>query len=192
MKYCAFMDVRSNALNATNLDYQADVKAFEQLTASLYEQLKKIASTQRWIIGTGSETLCTTVLVHESFLRLRHVHDWQDANHFLRTASKAMRFALIDYIRSQTARKRSVLDLDSWMTILDGQTPPGDWLLDLDDAIIALEKEQARLARVVECLFFAGLTEQETANLLDINERTVRRDWQKARSWLCVTLSEPS
>lgn len=184
------MEVRSKALSVTNLNYQNETAAVEQLTASLYEQLKKVASTQRWIIGTGSETLCTTVLVHESFLRLRDVHNWQDANHFLRTASKAMRFALIDYIRSQTSSKRNALDLQSWITILDGQTPPGDWLLELDQAIIALEKENERLARVVECLFFAGLTEQETASLLGINERTVRRDWQKARSWLCVTLSE--
>jgi RNA polymerase sigma factor (TIGR02999 family) len=177
-------------LSLTNLDNQTDTNAFENLTASLYQQLKKMASTQRWIIGTGSETLCTTVLVHESFLRLRHVHEWQDANHFLRTASKAMRFALIDYIRSQTSGKRNSHDLESWISILDGQTTPGNWLIDLDDAIVALEKEDARLARVVECLFFAGLTEQETAQLLDINERTVRRDWQKARSWLCMTLSE--
>lgn len=172
------------------MQYQLDTDAVECLSESLYQQLKKVASSQRWIIGLHSGTLCTTVLVHESFLRLKQMHPWKDANHFLSTASRAMRFALIDYIRSQCAEKRSNDDIQSWLSLIDEQQSPGPWLLDLEDALSLLEQQQPRLARVVECLYFAGLTERETADILGINERTVRRDWQKARSWLCVTLTE--
>lgn len=175
-------------MSSTNLNYQTDQKGLALLIASFYQQLKKVASTQRWMIGLRSGTLCTTVLVHESFLRLKDMHSWSDPQHFLRTASKAMRYALIDYIRAQNTDKRSAPDLDEWLNILDGVNEPGSWLLDIEDALATLEQEQPRLANVVECLFFAGLTEKETAELLGINERTVRRDWQKARSWLTSEL----
>ncbi|GGO68725.1 ECF-type sigma factor [Bowmanella pacifica] len=175
-------------MNSTNLNYQVDQQGLTLLIDSFYQQLKKVASTQRWMIGLKSGTLCTTVLVHESFLRLKEIHSWTDSQHFLRTASKAMRYALIDYIRAQNSEKRSAPKLDEWLSILDGVNEPDTWLLDIGDALAQLELQHPRAASVVECLFFAGLTEKETGELLSINERTVRRDWQKARCWLATEL----
>ena len=136
----------------------------------------------------GEHTLATTDLVHEAYLKLVGGHSqvaWQDRSHFFAVAAGAMRRILVDYARRRGAAKRGHAPLrvplvDEALT-LDEQA---ETLLALDDALTRLAGVDERLSRVVECRFFGGLSEEQTAEVLGITARTVRRDWVKARGWL--------
>jgi RNA polymerase sigma factor (TIGR02999 family) len=108
-----------------------------------------------------------------------------ERSQFLGAASAAMRRILIDYARRHQAAKRGggvgVVSLDDAVTAADESS---DMLVALDDALTRLAEADDRLAKVVECRYFGGLTEQETAEALKVTERTVRRDWVKAKKWL--------
>ena len=163
-----------------------DEGAMERLFPLVYDQLRGIAHNALRHESTG-HTLGTTDLVHEAYLKLvdQTRVQWADRRHFFAVASQAMRRILVDYARRHAAAKRGgnarpvMLD-DSAMTVDDR----ADTLLALDDALGRLERLEPRLARVVECRFFAGLTEDETAEVLGVNARTVRRDWVKVKGWL--------
>jgi RNA polymerase sigma factor (TIGR02999 family) len=170
--------------------------ALDGLAADLlplfYEDLKRLAQRERRR-GNPGLTLQTTALVHEAFLRLRSAKGWNDRQHFLRSAALAMRHALIKHATARLTRKRGQgavhLPLTEGLEVAadDDQT-----LLALDEALTRLAAESDRLARVVECRFFAGYDESETAQALGISERTVRRDWTLARAWLHRELGSPS
>lgn len=136
-------------------------------------------------MGGGGGTLSTTGLVHETYLRLAEQSGaaWNDRAHFLAVASLAMRYVLVDRARARTTRKRGgggdqIVTLDDEVMGVDGQA---EMVLDLNDALERLAAWDPRLARVVECRFFGGLTELETAEALSVTVRTVQRDWVKAR-----------
>lgn len=163
-----------------------DDGAMERLFPLVYDQLRGIAHNALRRERTD-HTLATTDLVHEAYLKLvdQTRVQWADRKHFFAIASKAMRRILVDYARRHATAKRGgdrrpvTLD-ESAMTVDDR----ADTLLALDEALDRLEHLEPRLARVVECRFFAGLTENETAEILDMTDRTVRRDWVKAKGWL--------
>ena len=165
--------------------------AMDRLMPLVYDQLRQVAHGQLGAEPTG-HTLTTTALVHETYLRLvdQTRVDWQDRAHFFAVATRAMRRILIDYARRHRAARRGGQS--------DG-TPPkpisldevelpvaerAETLLALDEALDRLEQIDARLARVVECRFFAGLEERETAAALGVSQRTVARDWAVAKGWL--------
>lgn len=135
----------------------------------------------------AGHTLGTTGLVHEAYLRLieQRSADIEDRRYFFALAARAMRQVLIDYARRQHAEKRGggdrPLSLDENVGALDIRA---EVLLALDEALERLGELERRLAQVVECRFFAGLTEDETADVLGVTARTVRRDWVKAKGWL--------
>ena len=137
-------------------------------------------------IGAG-ETLSTTGLVHEAYLKLAaQPHPgWRDRGHFFAVAARAMRHILIDYARSRGRQKRGSgqphLPLDEAQVAIEAEAAH---LVAVDEALARLAGEDERLARVVECRFFAGLSEDETAEALGISVRTVQRDWGEAREWL--------
>ena len=164
-------------------------EAFDQILPLLYHELRRAA--HRELSARPSDTLSTTALVHELYLKLSRVQraDWRDRAHFLSVAAVAMRHILVDRARRRTAEKRGGLHrsvtLDEQLTRADGQA---ESLLELHDALEKLALLDERLARVVECRFFGGMTEQETAEALSITERTVRRDWVKARGLLYQAL----
>jgi RNA polymerase sigma factor (TIGR02999 family) len=116
--------------------------------------------------------------------------EWRDRVHFLSTAARAMRRILIDYARGRQAERRGggerAVTLDEAL-VAAALTP--DSLVALDDALAALGALNPRLVRVVECRFFGGMTEEETAEALDVTSRTVRNDWVKARGWLRQSLA---
>lgn len=149
-----------------------------------YEDLKRIAQRERRR-GSSGQTMQTTALVHEAFLRLRNSRGWNDQQHFLRAAALAMRHALIKHATTRLAQKRGNgavhMPLTEGLQLADDQD---ETLVALDEALTRLGNESERLARVVECRFFAGYDEAETASVLGISERTVRRDWTLARAWL--------
>jgi RNA polymerase sigma factor (TIGR02999 family) len=160
-----------------------DEKSLDTVVSRAYAELRAIAH-QRLASGAREGSLSTTALVHEAYLRLvdqsRAV--WRDRLHFLALASLAMRHVLIDRARARASQKRGgehrQVTLDDERVSADDQA---ETLLQLNEALEKLEAFEPRLARVVECRFFGGLTEPETAEALGVTPRTVQRDWVKAR-----------
>jgi RNA polymerase sigma factor (TIGR02999 family) len=165
--------------------------ALDQLIPLVYNELRIIAHRQLAVRARGS-TLSTTALVHETYLKLvdQSRADWRDRAHFLAVASIAMRHVLVDRAKAQSTLKRGGtrrrITLEDAHIAVDDQP---DALLQLDEAMNRLAQLQPRLARVVECRFFGGLTEDEIAEALGVTVRTVQRDWAKARMLLQRELS---
>jgi len=168
-----------------------DRGAFDHLVGLVYQHLRQTARRQV-ARGWASRTLDTTALVHEAYLQLAGETsvDWQDRRHFFAIAARAMRRILVDHARYRGARKRGgglrPVDLDRLAASADDQL---ELVLIVDEALTGLEAFNDRLARVVECRYFAGLTEEETAAALDSSLRTVQRDWTRARAWLLEALA---
>ena len=174
---------------------QGQRSALDRVFEVLYPELRKIAHAR--LHGQRDSTLLdTTVLVHESFLRLVNTSRLvlTDRKHFFAYAAKTMRNIIIDLAREQLAERRgggaAPLQLD---TELAGQigAPDGEaTLIGINDALLALEAVDAELAQVVEMRYFAGYSEAEVAELQGTSERTVRRQWDKARAFLLASLKE--
>src|SRR3954451_3104143 len=164
-------------------------EAFDQILPLVYHELRRAA--RRELAARPSDSLSTTALVHELYLKLARAGraEWRDRSHFLSVAAVAMRHILVDRARRRAAEKRggpqAYVTLDDNLTASDSQA---EALLDLHDALDQLARLDDRLARVVECRFFGGMTEEETAEALHIGVRTVRRDWIKARGLLYQAL----
>jgi RNA polymerase sigma factor (TIGR02999 family) len=167
-----------------------DREAFDQLVGMVYDHLRRVARGQL-ARGWPSETLSATALVHEAYLQLRHETsvNWQGREHFFAIAARAMRRILVDHARYRRASKRAhgreVTPIEDVDFAVDTEA---DRVLAIDEALCALEQVSARLGQVVECRFFAGMTEEETAAALGISLRTVQREWMRARAWLVKTL----
>jgi RNA polymerase sigma factor (TIGR02999 family) len=168
-----------------------DPDAMERLMPLVYGALRRLAEG-RLRGQEGGHTLTPTALLHEAWLRLvDHTRtDVRDRGHFLAVASRAMRSVLVDHARRRLAGKRTPHPPDP----LDPVGAAGDeWALTtiaLDDALGGLARVDERLYRVVECRFFGGLTEEETAEVLGVTSRTVHRDWLRARAWLKVAMGD--
>ena len=172
---------------------EGDPKAMDRVVELVYEELARIARRQLRL-ETPGHTLSTTALVHEAWLRLvdqTRAH-WTDRAQFLAVAARCMRRVLVDHARRHRAVRRGgahprAVPLDAVGTTDATSLAAGeraDVLVSLDDALERLAALDARQARVVECRFFGGLTEEETAEALGVTARTVARDWVKARGWL--------
>jgi RNA polymerase sigma factor (TIGR02999 family) len=163
--------------------HEGDGAALERLIPLVYEDLRRLARRQL-SHEYAERTLNATALVHESYLKLgQGVMLARDRAHFLAIAARAMRQVLVDHARDRKAAKRGG---GSWerTTLTDGARQEEfdpDRLLALDEA---LAKLAPRHRQVVECRFFGGMDEQEIAAALGVSERTVHRDWIKARAWL--------
>ncbi|MCP3981170.1 MAG: sigma-70 family RNA polymerase sigma factor [bacterium] len=163
-----------------------DRNAFDRLVPIVYGDLRRIARAHIRRGGLG-HTLNTTGLVHEAWLRMvdQSRADWEDRQHFLSVCACAMRQIVISSARKHAAAKRGggerPVTLDEERVAEMKQV---ERLLALDRALDRLAKRDSRLVRVVECRYFAGLSEQETADALETSLRTVQRDWMRARAWL--------
>ena len=169
-----------------------DAGAVERLFTLLYEDLRTIARSR--IRKRRRVTLLdTSSLVHELYLRLYDLKrlDFPDRIHFLAYAARAMRSIIIDLIRERRAARRGADALHLTLTtdVVEAIEAPEREVLRLHDALTDLESVDERLVRVVEMRYFAGLTEAEIAASLGVTERTVRRDWQKARLLLFAALA---
>lgn len=169
-----------------------DRTAGERVFTALYEELRLIARRERRRLQRG-ETLNTTAVVHEAYLRLLRDEElpWASRAHLLGTAALAMRRLLVDRARARLAAKRgggaAPVELDDDLAAEAVQA--SEDVLALDEALGRLEQTNGRLAQVVELRFFGGLSEAETGQVLDVDERTVRRDWLKAKAFLHLQLS---
>jgi RNA polymerase sigma-70 factor, ECF subfamily len=174
----------TTALNAMS---RGDATAVNQIFGLIYAELRRIAD--REICSAGADgALQPTVLVHEVFLRLRLTDAaWESRRHFYGTAARAMQRLLLDDAKHRRAVKRGggkpVPSLEG--DDIEGATAhnPIDWLA-LADAITELERHDGRAAEVVRLKFFAGLTFEEISRILEISDRTAKRDWEFSRAWL--------
>jgi RNA polymerase sigma factor (TIGR02999 family) len=170
---------------------QGDAEAYNHLIPLIYAELRQIARRQLRRLKPG-DTMNTTGLVHEAYIKLvdQKQASWQDRNHFFAIAARAMRQILVNHALRRQALKRGGGQADATTAGAQIAAPePEARLLELDAALDRLEELDPRLSRVVECRFFAGLTEEETATSLGISLRTVQRDWKLARGWLQEDLS---
>jgi RNA polymerase sigma factor (TIGR02999 family) len=167
-----------------------DRGALDRVLAVLYRELHQMA--RRQLGANQGLTLDATSLVHEAYLKLNGRGDarFEDRAHFFAYAASAMRSVVVDYARQRLAQKRggdlhrvTELPLDA-----AGSLPIDDEILALDEALGRLSGVEPRLAQVVELRYFAGLSEGQIAAVLERSERSVRRDWQKARIYLLAAL----
>ena len=160
------------------------VHTAEELMPMLYEDLRRFARRQRRSLR-AADTLQTTAVINEAYLKLRHSTGFNDRTHFLRAAALAMRHVLVNYAREQMAEKRgSGLGTVSLDDAPEAGEMSNERVVEVNDALGRLKELSPRLAHVVECRFFAGYSDEEAAAALGLTERTVRRDWVKARAWL--------
>jgi RNA polymerase sigma factor (TIGR02999 family) len=171
-------------------DLTGDRDALDRLTTLVYDDLRRIARRELRR-ARPDQTLTTTEIVHEAYLRMvgQAGAAPDERARFLATAAVSMRRIVIEYARRRGALKRGggrrPLSLDEVAVAGDDRA---ESLLALDEALTRLSALSERLAHVVECRYFGGLTEEETAEALGLTARTVRRDWVKARAWLHVEL----
>jgi len=176
-----------------------DRAAFDALVPLVYDELRVLARRQRrrW---RGDETLDTTALLHEAYLRLvdQSAPRWTSHPHFLAVASRAMRQVLLDYAkRRHTAKRGGALRQVSLDEVEDALLAAGELgevhseaLLAVEEALCRLERHEPLHARVVECRFHGGLTIEDTAEALGISPATVKRRWGLAQAWLYRDLSQ--
>jgi len=156
------------------------------LVAELYRDLKRLAHRERSRVGSPL-TLQTTALIHEAYLKLDRGGNWSGRGQFMCAAAAAMRHALVDAARARLSQKRgggqAFVPLDDELMESAALTRD-DVIVDVDEALERLAALNPRLAQVVECRFFCGYTDTETAAALEVTVRTVGRDWAKAKAWL--------
>jgi RNA polymerase sigma factor (TIGR02999 family) len=169
-----------------------DAHSAEAPFAAAYQELRKLARFR--LRGGGRNTvLDTTSLVHESYLRLAKAGrlNVEDRAYFLRYAGRAMRSVIVDLVRNRQASRRGGAAEQISLTTRAGAGAKANGerqILRVHEAIDELARHDERIARVVEMRYFGGLTEKEIAEALDVTDRTVRRDWEKARLWLAEAL----
>lgn len=163
-----------------------DAEAANHVYAQVYDELREIAHFRLSRHRPG-DTLNTTALVHEAYLRLidQDAIEWQDRAHFFAVASRAMRFIIIDYARKWSAQKRGGhVDKVSMDDVQLGTEERVADLLTLNDALEELAAVSERQSQLVEYRFFGGLTYKEIAEVMGLSVPTVKRDWRRARTWL--------
>jgi len=167
---------------------QGDEKAADKLFPLIYEELRLLAA-QKLARERPGQTLQATALVHEAYIRLigEESQDWKSRRHFFRTAAEAMRRILIDNARRKKSHKHGgnlqKIELDE-SNLTQNCVLSVDDLISLDEALVRLSAEEEIRAEVVKLRYFAGLTVEQTAEVLGISPPTVKRYWAYARAWL--------
>lgn len=163
----------------------------QHLVNTHYHQLLNMARQKRRRSGL-SDTMQTSDILHESYLKLSGRTVWQSPDHFLRTAALAMRQVIVDHARKKCAAKRgdgqNPLSLDEAEAFLPEYTESPEDIVKIANLLDQMEGENPRYIQVVDARYFSGMSETETAQALNVSERTVRRDWQQARAWLSEQL----
>ena len=165
---------------------EGDSEAFDELVPLIYEDLRSIARQQLSRLRPG-QMLDTTALVNESYAKLQAGNQMQFTNrdHFFAIAACAMRQIIVDHARNQMTEKRTgtqvSADLDNLPSSVDERV---EQIVFVDQLLERLEQINPELVRLVECRFFAGYTQDETAEVLQISRRTLNRRWKQANAWL--------
>jgi len=171
---------------------RGDAHASEELLTLVYDELRQLAAA-RMAREAAGHTLQPTALVHEAWLRLagNQAQSWENRAHFFGAAVEAMRRILIERARRKSRLKRGSGQVPLDIAEFDiAEALPDDKILLVDEALEKLKAEDPEKARIVSLKFFGGLTNEEAASILGLNERTVRRQWNYARAWLFDCISE--
>ncbi|MBS0380010.1 MAG: sigma-70 family RNA polymerase sigma factor [Proteobacteria bacterium] len=188
---------------------EGDPEALKALTPLIYDQMRLLAA-RHMRRESGARTLQTTGLVHEAFLRLvdQKLPHWQSRSHFFSIASNIMRRILVDEARARLAAKRGGglehVSIDAVQENVEGVEgpvalqvagPPDESgtsadIVAIDCALAKLDRIDRRQAQIVELRFFGGLTVEETGQVLNISNATVKRDWMMAKAWLAREMTE--
>ncbi len=173
-----------------DLASKGDAKSSEQLFELIYSELHIIAKANRnrWF---GDQTLNTTALIHEAFIKLQGNKAWSSRKHFYATAAKAMRQILVNYAERRKATKRGGDEVD---LVFEEFLLPSDSAVEeainLEKVLSQLESHKPRWCRIVECRFFAGMSIEETATVLQTSTATINREWRLASAYLYSKLNE--
>jgi RNA polymerase sigma factor (TIGR02999 family) len=185
------MTEKTDVTQLLNKAQSGDKESLDTLLPLIYDELRRVAANQLRA-ERENHTLQATALVHEAYLRLldqREV-DWQNRAHFFSIAAEMMRRILVNYAIQRNAKKRgdgvTRISLDDAISFSTGNAELD--LVSLDDALKRLAELDAGAARIVELRFFGGLTVEEVAEVLNISESTVKREWKTAKSWLKTQL----
>ncbi len=168
------------------LDLQAGREgAMESLLPLVYGELREMASRVMHA-ERPDHTLQPTALVHEAYLRLvdQRSASYESRMHFYAVAAQLMRRILVDHARRKNSAKRGGGRVVALVEGMDAAAESSEDIIRVDEALERLATIDPRQARVVELRFFAGLSNEETASVLEVSERTVKRDWAMARAWL--------
>lgn len=171
---------------------KGETVASQALETNVYEELRHVARIHMAKERPG-HTLAATALVHEAYIRLIRTDEvaWNDRQHFLAVASRAMRHILVDYTRRRNRKKRKGNAVHLSLDRVEVQAPmTSDDILALDDALTALERYEPRLARLVELRFFGGMTLEEAAREMAFSSRSATRAWVRARAFLLAYLAD--
>ena len=164
-------------------------QSLDEFLPLVYDELKRIAA-YKLAAERSNHTLQATALLHEAYLRLidQHSVNWQNRAHFFAIAAEMMRRILVNHAESHNAKKRgdgqTMISLDDVDVAADSEVD----LIFLDNALKELAEFDPVQSRIVELKFFGGLTNEETAEVMDISESTVKREWRMARAWLTTKL----
>ena len=171
---------------------EGDKAALDRLMPLVYDELRRIA--HRYVQHErDGHTLQTSALVNEAYLRFagQRKIDWQNRAHFFAVTAQVMRHILIDHARAHARDKRGggaiQVSLDETAVLAEEQT---EHLIALDEALRSLEVVDPQKSKIVELRYFGGLSIEETADVLNISPRTVRREWQRAKAWLYRLIAE--
>jgi RNA polymerase sigma factor (TIGR02999 family) len=170
-----------------------DRTAVDELFKIFYGDLRRLARAR--LAASGRHTLLdTSFLVHEAYLRFQRVGELEinDRQHFLAYASTALRSVVVDFVRRRATNQRGgdVAHVTLNTEVAQSLGVPDEEVLDVHEALNKLAEIDARLVQVVEMRYFAGLTEEEIGEALGVSDRTVRRDWQRARLLLAEILKK--
>lgn len=172
-----------------------DENAFDEVFEVVYTELRRLARGQRRRQLRPGDTISTTALVHEAYLKLipGTASGFTNREHFMAVAAKAMRQILVDAARRRNRQKRGggvIIESLEADVVEDPMVQEAATLLAIDEALDGLKSTDERLHKIIECQFFGGMTQAEIARLLHRSERSIRRDWIKAKAWLRLHLDE--
>jgi len=177
-------------------DYTAEEKKLaDQLIRENYADLVTIARARRRRGGLN-DTMCTIDLLHESFMRLNGKSVWESKDHFVNAVALAMRHVIVDHARKKQAQKRGKnpvkIPLEDAVGLFPEFNETPEQLVTISNLMEKMSLKNPRWMRIVDARYFSGLTEFETAKILKMSTRTVRRDWKEARDWLSENLEVPA
>lgn len=167
----------------------AETSAPLAIDAQLYDDLHRAARRERFRAGRPN-TMQTTAVLHEAYVRLSGKPEWQSRDHFLAVAATTMRYVLVDAARARLAAKRGSGEVPVALDGEDAADVEDAQIVQLGDALQGLAEFDPELARLVDCRFFVGMTEEETARILGVSDRTVRRRWLQARAWIYSAMAD--
>lgn len=181
----------------TNLLIKAnagDLNAYNKIFPIIYSELRHIAHRIRFQFF-GIDTLNTTAIVHEAYLKIiQSETDWESRAHFYGVAGKAMRQILLNAARRKNAIKRGKqaehICFEEWEEKINLTEECSDEILMLDEILLKLEEKDERQVKIVECRFFANMSIEETATVLNISPATVKRSWQVTKAWLYTQIQQ--